>query len=305
MSAPEGSEQERCFPVGDDGMAHDLGPLPAWRSLPPDAVAEASGRDPVLVLPLAAIEQHGPHLPLTTDLDIGMGILCDAFEALPADFPAWVLPARAVGASLEHESFEGTRSVDTETLIRWIVDVGRDVAGAGVRRLLLANSHGGNRYAMEEAALRLRAELGLLVVKASWFRFDRPTGIGLPEAEWRHGLHGGAIETAMMLYLCPDAVDRDAVADFTSFAAELEARLRRLGPEGQASFAWLAEDLNPAGVVGDARRATAETGARLVAHYGRALADVILDAREFPLERLGPGRDPRAPDGPPASGGGA
>jgi riboflavin-specific deaminase-like protein len=152
--------------------------------------------------------------------------------------------------------------------------------------VVLFNSHGGNRAAIDAAALALRAEHDLLVVKASYFRFARPRDVELPDREWKHGLHGGAVETAMMLHLRPDLVDRSAVADFPSSGAELEGSLRRVAPEGEAPFAWLAEDLNPQGVVGDARLATAEMGARLVEHYGGVLAEVILDTRAFPIEAL-------------------
>jgi creatinine amidohydrolase len=239
----------------------------------------------LVILPLAATEQHGPHLPLSTDADIGLGLLDAALDHLPASVAAERLPAVTVGASQEHMRFPGTLSVGTEELIGTIVGHGAELASEGVRRLLLSNSHGGNRHAMEAAALRLRAEHDMLVVKASWFRFPRPD-VGLPEQEWRHGLHGGAVETAMMLHLRPDLVRMQQIARFPSVAEELEGRMRRLAPEGEASFAWLADDLNPQGVVGDATLATAEMGARLVEHYSHVLADVILDALEFPLELL-------------------
>jgi riboflavin-specific deaminase-like protein len=129
----------------------------------------------------------------------------------------------------------------------------------------------------------------MLVVKVSWPRLERPAGVGLPEQEWLHGLHGGALETAMMLHLRPELVRTEAVADFASLGQELEGELRRLGPEGEASFSWLAGDLNAEGVVGDATLATAEMGALLVDHYGAALADVILDTLDFPLQRLASG----------------
>jgi creatinine amidohydrolase len=241
----------------------------------------------VAVLPLAATEQHGPHLPASTDVDIGRGILAAALEVLPPDLPLSVLPMQEVGASEEHLSFPETLSVSPEDLVELIVRAGRDAGASGIRRLVLVNSHGGNRFAMEVAGLRLRRESRMLVVKAHWFRFDRPTTVDLPEPEWRHGLHGGAVETAMMLHLHPERVRREAVDAFPSFGNELARGLRRLEPEGQASFAWLAEDLHPAGVAGDARLATPEMGARLVRHYGRALAEVILDAHEFPVDRLG------------------
>ena len=126
----------------------------------------------------------------------------------------------------------------------------------------------------------------MLVVKANYFAFTRPNDIGLPEAEWRHGLHGGAVETSMMLHLRPDLVRRDSVQRFTSLGQELDGTLQYLSPEGDASFAWLAGDLNPQGVTGDATLATADIGARLVTHYGSVLAAVIQDALAFPLARL-------------------
>ena len=260
--------------------------VPDWAAIPAAEVADAVALDPVVVLPLAATEQHGPHLPLSTDVDIGLGILSAAFDVLPADTPAWALSPFEVGASEEHMSFLGTRSLSASEIVHAIERVGASLAEVGVRRLVLANSHGGNRFAMEEAGLRLRRAHGMLVVKASWFRLGRPDGVDFPESEWRHGLHGGAVETAMMLHLRPDLVRVEQVAHFPSLGLELEGRLRRLGPEGEASFAWLAEDLNSAGVTGDARLATAEAGRRLVHHYGKALADVVRDALDFPLDRL-------------------
>jgi creatinine amidohydrolase len=261
-------------------------PARDWGALSPAEAAAAARRDPVVVLPLGATEQHGPHLPTSTDCDIGAGLLAAALGQLPEDAEVWTLAPMTVGASQEHSRFSGTRSLTHGELIRSIVGQGAELAGAGVRRLVLSNSHGGNRSALDAAALMLRADHDLLVVKASWFRFARPTGVELPESEWRHGLHGGALETAMMLHLRPDLVRAEAVARFPSLGEELDRTLRRLAPEGEASFAWLADDLNPQGVVGDARLATAAMGQRLVAHYARVLAEVILDARAFPLDRL-------------------
>ncbi len=248
--------------------------------------AEVADRDPVVILPLAAIEQHGPHLPLSTDLVIGQGILSAAFRHLPEDFPAWVLPPQVVGSSPEHLDFPGSVSLEPESLIDVIEQLGASIAGSGVKRLVLANSHGGNRAAMDIAGLRLRREEGMLVVKASYFRFDRPEDVRLPVSEWVHGLHGGAVETAMMLHLGPELVRVDAISDARSLGVQLEGRMNRVSPEGEAPFAWLAGDLNALGVVGNATLASAAMGERLVAHYGRAMAEVIQDARSFPLEKL-------------------
>jgi len=257
-----------------------------WTSLSAEEVAAAVARDPVVILPLAATEQHGPHLPLSTDVDIGVGVLAEAMRHLPEETPVWTLPVVEVGVSLEHTRFPGTESVTAEELAGQIVELGAGLARQGVRRLVLSNSHGGNRYAMEDAGLRLRAEHDMLVVKASWPRLGRPDGVDLPEREWAHGIHGGAVETAMMLHLRPDLVRKEAVADFASLGETLEGSLRHLGPERRVSFSWLAGDLNAEGVVGNATLATADMGARLVAHYGAALAEVVLDAVDFPVERL-------------------
>ena len=261
-------------------------PIRYWQAMTTTEARAFAARDPVVILPLAGIEQHGPHLPLSTDLDIGLGLLREASRQLPDGLPARVLPPQATGASREHLRFAGTLSLDTELVVELIHQHGTALAESGVRRLVIFNSHGGNVAAMDTAALRLRDEHGMLVVKASYFSFSRPDDVALPEAEWRHGLHGGAVETAMMLHLCPSTVHTDVLQRFRSLGHDLDGTLKRLGPEGEASFAWLAGDLNPDGVTGDARLADAETGLRLVAHYGRVLADVIQDARVFPLDRL-------------------
>ena len=260
--------------------------IPQWQSMTTVDAGRAAERDPVVILPLAAIEQHGPHLPLSTDLDIGMGLLASAFRHLPDDFPAWVLPPQAVGSSREHVRFPGTLSLDPQLLIEVVCHYGVALSRCGIKRLLISNSHGGNRAAIDSAGLRLREERGLLVVKVSYFDFPRPETVDLPDSEWRHGLHGGAVETAMMLHLRPDLVRTGEIGDARPLGQELEPTLRRLRPEGAASFSWLADDLNRSGVAGNALHADAVMGQRLVAHYGEALADAIRDARAFPLDRL-------------------
>ena len=215
-----------------------------------------------------------------------MGLLASAFGRLHDDFPAWVLPPLAVGASDEHMGVPGTLSLTSDTVSGIVYQCGAALAESGVRRLVLSNSHGGNRQAIQTVGLRLRRELKMLVVKVSYFEFPPPAAAGLPESEWRHGLHGGALETAMMLHLRPDLVRVQEIADAPPLGADLEKTMRRLTAEGPASFSWLAADINPSGVAGDARRADAAMGERLVAHYGEVLADVIRDTKAFPLDRL-------------------
>lgn len=256
-----------------------------WHEMTAGDVAERIGEDPVAILPLAAIEQHGPHLPLSTDVDIGAGLL-DAAAAHLGAVPHVVLPTQVIGASTEHLGFPGTLTLTADSLERALVEIAGSLWSAGVRRLVVSNSHGGNKSALDEAALRIRTEFEMLVVKAHYFRFPRPTNVALPESEWSHGLHGGAVETAMMLHLRPDLVRTDSIRRFPSFGEELADALSWVRPEGVAPFAWLARDLNPEGVTGDATLASAELGARLVEHYARILADVVEDAHAFPVEHF-------------------
>ena len=261
-------------------------PVRWWNGLTSPEVQALDTSGVVAVLPVAAVEQHGPHLPLSTDLDIGLGLLAEAFRTVDDAVRAVALPPQSLGTSLEHEGLPGTLGLPPGLLEETLVELGASLSQSGIRRLVISNSHGGNKAAIDHAGLRLRKDLGLLVVKASYFRFPRPAGLELPEAEWAHGLHGGAVETAMMLHLQPGRVRLDEMRDFPSLGSALGASLAHVRPEGYASFAWLATDLNPQGVTGDALLASAEMGSTLVRHYGSILAGIIEDAARFPLDRL-------------------
>ena len=263
-------------------------PVRHWNSLASAEATQRTNENPVVVLPLAATEYHGPHLPLSTDVDIARGLLAETFRHLQPDFPVWALPIQTVGTSLEHARFDGTESVGATQLAETISALGQHVGLSGVRRLVVSNSHGGNHAPIEIAALRLREERDMLVVKASYYQFARPKDVDLPDTEWRYGLHGGAVETAMMRYLCPENVRNNHVRRFPSFAEELDERDFRIAPTGAAAFAWLSGDLNRFGAVGDATLATAEIGKRLIMHYAAMLADVIRDTSRFPIDRLMP-----------------
>ncbi|MBS0002082.1 MAG: creatininase family protein [Thioalkalivibrio sp.] len=260
-----------------------------WQDLTSPEIRALVARDPVVVLPLAAIEQHGPHLPLSTDLDIGLGLLDAAARQLADGVLAVVLPPVAIGTSMEHEAFAGTLSLDPETAYAQVRQLGAAVAAAGFRRLLFCNSHGGNTQLMDLAGLRLRRDHGLLVVKCSYFRLGLPDDVDLPAGELRHGYHGGALETAMMLHLAPERVRMEHRGDRVSVGVRLDREMTMLGPEGPASFAWMTQDLHREGVVGNALLADAALGARLVRHYGAAIARVIQETGAFPLELLRPG----------------
>lgn len=261
-----------------------------WQDLTTEELQARISDNTVALLPLAAIEQHGPHLPLSTDLDIGLGLTAAAVARLADETPLLVLPPVAVGLSLEHSGFPGTLSLSPETAIASLVQIGESVARAGIKRLLLFNSHGGNRQVADLAALTLRAQWGMLVVKANYFRFTPPAHLLCAE-EMRHGLHGGLLETAMMLHLHPEKVRTAALRDNHSRGASMANNFDYLGPESAAAFAWMGQDLNPAGVVGNAAGASAELGAQLIDHFAEGLARSIEETARFDLSWLltGPG----------------
>lgn len=251
-----------------------------WKNLTGPELARWSRQDPVVLLPIAALEQHGPHLPLATDIIIGTGIVQQARAMLAAGTRLLTMPCLPLGSSLEHSHFPGTVSLSAEQMMSQIRAVGAAIARAGMRRLVVFNSHGGNKAALDSAALQLRAEHGLLVVKANYFRFTPPKN-RIAAEELVHGLHGGALETAMMLHLKPEQVRRDALADFDSLGAVRARAGLDLGPEGEAAFAWLAEDLHPQGVAGNAVAADADTGRHLVEHFATRLVRIIEETATF------------------------
>lgn len=252
-------------------------PAFAWRDLTTRDFATGDYAGAVAVLPAGAIEQHGPHLPLGTDALIAGALVERAAALLPADITALILPDSAVGYSTEHAGFPGTLSLSSETLIAAWRDIGASLARAGVRRLLIANAHGGNVPVMDIVARELRAAHGMLVGALSWFDFGLPDGIA-DAGETAHDIHGGRLETAMMLHLRPDLVRMESARDFVSATRDMARDRPALFARGAAGFGWLSADLNPAGAMGNAAAADAETGRRIVAHaaagYAAAIGDV-------------------------------
>jgi creatinine amidohydrolase len=257
-------------------------PSGLWQELATTDFARVDPQRTIALLPVAAIEQHGPHLPLATDAAINEGLIRATLARLPASASVLVLPALPVGDSLEHTAFAGTLSVDLDALLGLWLAIGRSVARAGVRKLVILNSHGGQRAHVDQAALRLRVECGLLVVRAHSFGLGVPPGLFEPE-ELAHGLHGGAVETSLMLHLRPELVRREAIADFRSLGHDLAARGGLLGVEKPVGIGWMSQDLNPAGVCGDARAARAELGAQLLDHMAMRLAALLAEVADFEL----------------------
>jgi creatinine amidohydrolase len=253
----------------------------------PDVSAPAPARW-IAVLPLAATEQHGPHLPLGTDVMIAQAYLARVRELLPAGIPATFLPVQPVGISTEHVDYPGTLTLPTQLALKHWMALGESVARAGVRKLVMVTSHGGNSAAMTLVAQDLRAQHGLLAVTTGWSRLSAPEGLFSAE-ELRHGIHGGAVETSIMLARYPQHVSKDKIADFRSASIAMDKDHRWLSTHRPAPFAWQAQDLHPSGAVGDATLASAEKGERLLDHGARAFCELLAEVDNFDVKRLSDG----------------
>lgn len=256
-----------------------------WKDLTTEDFAALDPARQVVILPAAAVEQHGPHLPLGTDAMINAGVLARAVELVSLEVPVLVLPALTIGISPEHRDFPGTLSLSAETMLRTLVETGESVVRAGLRKLILFNSHGGQPQALELAAQELRTRHAVAAVVANSWRLMRPAEF-FPAAEREAGIHAGAIETALLLHLHPGLVRRDRIADFPSAARALERDHPELAGGGRFRFAWQTQDLNPSGAVGDARLANGEAGRALVEQAARALAALAAELSRLPLDVL-------------------
>ena len=259
-----------------------------WTEIRWNEVSPADAARWIAVLPLAATEQHGPHLPFETDVMIGEAYLARVRELLPPDIPATFLPIERVGISTEHIHYPGTLTLPTEVALRNWTAIGESVARAGVRKLVMVTSHGGNSAAMSLVAQDLRAHHGLLAVTTSWMRFGTPQGMFSTE-ELRHGVHGGAVETSIMLARYPQHVRADAIADFRPSSIAMEKQYRWLSAHRPVPFAWQAQDLHHSGATGDATLASAEKGERLLDHGARAFCELLADVDKFDLSALAGG----------------
>lgn len=238
----------------------------------------------IAVVPTAAVEQHGPHLPLGTDTIINEGMVATVVERLPADIPATFLPVQTIGKSNEHLSYRGTITMSWETAIKAWLEIATSVARAGIRRIVFANSHGGNTAMLEVIARELRVRFDMLAVHTAWARFGDADLVG--EDERAFGIHGGTVETALIRHFRPDLVREEHVADFASAEKELRERHEYLSAHGRHPFAWKAGDLNPNGVVGDATRATAEMGRAIAEHGADGFIRLLREVAEIDLAVL-------------------
>jgi creatinine amidohydrolase len=255
-----------------------------WAHLRSPDFARLDPARTVAVLPLAATEQHGPHLPLSVDTDLLEGLIAMCLPLLPIDLPVLMLPTQTVGRSIEHEAYAGTLTVDSHALIGHWLDLGRSVARAGVKKLVLLNSHGGNASTMDIVGRELRARHSLTVLMVHTYQLRLPEQVHalFDPDEHRFGAHAGAIETSMMLALHPERVDLSQAQDFVS-ASRDRARLYPVLGDGQsAKLAWAVEDLHPSGAAGNASAASAEKGRALLEASATVLAQLLTQACELP-----------------------
>lgn len=246
----------------------------------------------IAVLPVAATEQHGPHLPLNVDATLVDGVVAATLPHLAADLPVLFLPTQAIGFSPEHTAFAGTLTLKAETIIRLWTELGEAVFGSGVKKLVLLNAHGGQVGLLDVVARDLRARLGMLVYSVNWFNLPL-TGEGgesvnalFSAHEHRFGIHAGEIETSMMLALKPGQVDMTKAQDFHSTSQQRAEKFSILGDGKSARLAWQMQDYNPQGAAGNAAAATAEKGRAVLDAAGRNLAKLLAEIDALPADTL-------------------
>ncbi len=258
-----------------------------WSDLSTRDFAQLDTARAIAVLPVAAVEQHGPHLPLSVDADLVDGVVAAALPHLPAELPVLFLPTQAVGLSPEHQRFAGTLTLSSHTVISLWTEIGESVARAGVKKLLLLNAHGGQVSVLDIVARDLRARLDMLVYSTSWFNLPLGEAAGQFSAEeHRFGIHAGQIETAMMLALKPERVAMAQAQNFASASQQRAGAFPILGNGKSAKLGWQMQDYNPAGAVGNAAAATAEQGQVLLQAAGRALAQLLAEIDRLPPDTL-------------------
>jgi creatinine amidohydrolase len=250
--------------------------------------SEFAGLDPsstIAILPVAATEQHGPHLPVMTDTAIAEGMIKTVLARLPDDLTVLFLPVQMIGKSNEHLRSPGTITYSAENLARIWVEIGESIHRAGLRKMVIVNSHGGNSDVVGIVARELRVRQNMLVATTQWRRFGLPGGL-YSAFDASHGIHAGDIETSLMLHFRRDLVDMGKAKLFPSKAADMERNYEHLRPAGQHGFGWIAQDLNADGALGDASAATAEKGRLTAEHQADAFIAFLRDVARFPLDQL-------------------
>ncbi|RKD76146.1 creatinine amidohydrolase/NitT/TauT family transport system ATP-binding protein [Sinobaca qinghaiensis] len=235
----------------------------------------------LLVLHIGAVEQHGKHLPVFTDTLIGEGLLMQTFEKFSTEDNIWLLPSIPYGKSTEHSSHPGTFSLSAATLQSIVMDIGKSAAVSGFRRLLILNTHGGNNDLLNMMARDIREETGLMVFRLN--PHSEQTKEWITEQEASYGIHGGDVETSMVLCFKENWVDMNK-AD-KEFLHEPEKKTS-LNLKGNRYFAWKMDDISKTGIAGDATKATKEKGDKINKAVSEELAGAMLEMADFEIEQL-------------------
>jgi creatinine amidohydrolase len=268
-----------------------------WTEMTWTDVAAGDTRRWIAVLPVAAVEQHGPHLPLGVDSYIAEAYIARVLPLLPHDLPATFLPVQKIGQSDEHRAFPGTLSLSARTIIGVYTEIGESLHHCGVRKLVIVTSHGGNVAAVDVVARDLRVRLKMMVVTCAWHRFGYPPGT-FERMEQRHGVHAGDVETSLVLAHRPETVRMERAVAAVPATVEMAEEFKWLSAFRPVGFGWMTQDLHPSGAVGDATLATAQKGEQALAHGAKAFAELLQDVDRFDLGRLADG----PLDNPPAHG---
>ncbi|MBO9648059.1 MAG: creatininase family protein [Variovorax sp.] len=256
-----------------------------WSDLTSEEFSRLDRSRLIAVLPVGATEQHGPHLPMSTDTATINGMVQATLPHIPDDLPVLFLPTVPYGKSNEHSRYPGTLTVSATTLISLWTDIGACVAKAGVRKLVLYNSHGGQMSVMDIVARDLREAHGMMVVAANWYTLGLPEGL-FTAHEGKHGVHAGDLESSVMLHLTPDYVRPENFRNFHSMTEDLAKENKYLSITPSGKLGWQMHDINPAGAAGDATRATAAKGKAVLDHVGQRFVELLHEVDRFPLERL-------------------
>ena len=259
-----------------------------WTEMTWTDVAVGDTQRWIAVLPVAAVEQHGPHLPLGVDCYIAHAYIARVLPQLPADLPVTFLPVQQIGQSDEHRAFPGTLSFSARTIIGAYTEIGESLRRCGVRKFVIVTSHGGNVAAVELVARDLRVRLQMLVVTCAWHRFGYPPGAFEP-MEQRHGIHAGDVETSLVLAHKPETVDMARAVRAVPATVKMAEDFKWLSAFRPIGFGWMSQDLHPTGGVGDATGATAQKGEQALAYGARAFVELLQDVDRFDLKRLAAG----------------
>jgi creatinine amidohydrolase len=235
----------------------------------------------IVVLPVGATEQHGPHLPFNTDSVVAEAVASAAVTEVGAEVDAWRLPLLSYTKSNEHAWSAGTFWLSARTLLSVLEDLGRCVATTPARRLVFLNGHGGNSSLLNVACRELRLQFGLQTFLAHPSLPPDHGGSSPPE-ELGMGIHGGLEETSVMLHLRPELVD--LAAGFRNVPEAL-AENRYVGFGGPVSFGWMSNDFGPDGHIGDPAGATAERGKERFEGAVRAFSEALREVARFDFGR--------------------